>query len=203
MSCGWWLVPRMMIRSLMRPTTKTSSSLMKPRSPLRRNGPSPESAIVARKVRRVSSGAPNSRGSPPDRRSRSRRLRSAAQRLCVSGSTMTILVVGKIWPQPTTARSGPRPWPASTIRCSSRASASSCTTTGSSSSGLDDTIRTDLGQPVARAERGPAEPVRAEPGCERVQDLGVDQLGGIAGGPPGRKVEPLALFGADPAAHKS
>ena len=56
-----------------------------------------------------------------------------------------------------------------------------------------------FGQPVARAERGPAEPVRAEPGGERVQDLGVDQLSGVARGPPGREVEPLALFRPDPA----
>ena len=58
MSCGYILTPWKMIRSLIRPVMNSSPSFKNPRSPVRRNGPSPVSFKKARKVACVASGRP-------------------------------------------------------------------------------------------------------------------------------------------------
>ena len=95
--------------SLIRPVTNNSASRKNPRSPVRRKGPSPESAKWARNVFSVASHFCQYPWATLGPRTQISPTVPSAQAIFVSGSAMTTVWSGRAMPLPTRGRAPASP----------------------------------------------------------------------------------------------
>ncbi len=101
-SCGYMFLPRMIIRSLIRPVTISSSPRNAPRSPVRRYGPVP-SAVEARNACSVGPAARKYPAATLAPRIQISPTRASGSGCLVSGSTIVTATSSPMRPDPTSA----------------------------------------------------------------------------------------------------